>query len=438
MHRPAQAVLNKANLFLTHYATPEMQNYGHWVYVIFIALKKLIRILLPDKNFEDFINLNTELNNFFFVNKVTLSSSPLIIATEDQHNNYSRVKNILTDLGFFSLIQKFEDLLLIPENFCHLLVAYAMRPINYRYYALWADLQLIDVAASYANRTENLNIQKIGEQAIYASRGPFIFNHGTNFFDPAQQVKQRFNIKFWLHVLANNVTDIIALGQNGIEFPDYRNSILYSDIDESGARFNIFITSENISNSAEVSTNIQSAYSKFELTIVCETLRDLEKFSITKKVTIHNIQIEDGATINFEQQNLLSLVTQLKITLKKSAAVLVHCQAGFGRTGYFIALFLLLVSNKLEALFASDNFSENLTQYKNFIAHLRTFRDRVLATAEQVSMALVQCIYLLEQIPEPFAGDPALLNLVGLFGKTLPAEEYRYSVADKLPSPSRS
>lgn len=410
---PPTEVLVNAEKFFQHYKSEEMQNYGRWCYAILSTVASYLQPFLNNTYYENLTANNEIINKFLAKIKEAVLKKDI---KDFVGLDLAKLKTYLDEIQFFELFKiadmdaaAFES---IKENmtkaFYNALLTASIVSNNYSAFALCADLGLLDVCTSVKSSREvksNWDIDKIAQQNIYAAIGPRA--HGFNYYK---------NINYFITLMELKITNVVAIGKGNSDFLDYKEPHEFNGTDANGNTFKLSIepqlplgTSLRVENGLTQASDEWTPYFSFPIEI---KKTDSSGNETVHQLMVHNIQAQDGSAFQLSDETLKNLVQQLNSAVNKEN-ILVHCQAGLGRTGHFIALWLLARLNKLTPIFSSDNNSEIAAKYKEFIAELRQSRPRLVSTAPQVWAALEQALQLLRTAPQLFAEQSTSSSTTG-------------------------
>lgn len=424
-------ILKNAESFLNSYLESSMQSYGHWVYAIWAGVSRHLQPLVPNKRFEDFIALNAELNQFFLQNKTKLTEK-LAFAANDKVANKASLRKFLFELGFLTFLEKLKVVTQqSDEEIFDSILAYLQREMNYASYALWAELQLIDVACSFDSLSDHSRMDKIGGLPIYAAKGPKPHIDSDNLQELDWQNK--FNGNFFRNLAIANISHIVALGNPGKDFFDYGNpeKTYFWQTIEDGCQHNhnIIITLEPvIINDYQPNPNRHYHTYSINIKYECTDSSGQPIQAGNKQLAIHNIKVDDGMPFNLNDDEAKIIFTALAAAFNANNNALVHCRAGLGRTGQFLLFFMLYFSNKFSEIFANNNAAENLKKYRNLIVALRESRPRLVASAEQTWMPIAQALRYFDWIratttpASEQSSSPATVTTAAIDHRTPPSD----------------
>ncbi len=111
--------------------------------------------------------------------------------------------------------------------------------------------------------------------------------------------------------------------------------------------------------------------------------------SSESNITVYHISIPDCTPFVIAKEKLAGFMEIFHQKTLQKEGIVVHCQAGMGRTGQFILLHGLSDKRKFDEVFKSESIYNNAKNLGNYVSELRKSRPGLILVYEQ----LIQAVY---------------------------------------------
>lgn len=228
---------------------------------------------------------------------------------------------------------------------------------------------------------------QIDHQSLYMTKGPKSVNYELleKFFfellDPAK--KNQSDIQY-----------IVALGHpastmdllNDKDFIDY-----FSD-----THFFMFKHPHDTSISVHVISRCDHRHdvmNRYSLHFTLTFLHNGIKEEFEKDIILFHIPVDDCQPYHLPDDQLDNLLTELLGAINDKKGVLIHCQAGLGRSGQLVATLLLAEDQNFEKIFSDKNEEQIFQNITTLIEQkIRKYRPGALLTKEQILTSIEDAI----------------------------------------------
>lgn len=186
-----------------------------------------------------------------------------------------------------------------------------------------------------------------------------------------------FDILNFEHHNSSAIKYIVAIGEVGVDFPGY----FLKD-----GKFKCGEYEIHVKPTLDTTNKINSEFTRYKLN--CDYYIS-DKLTHNKTLSLLHIPTPDRRPVFLSNESLVTLVDLLLSALHKEEDILVHCQAGMGRTGYLIFLLRSLYKKIFEK---NGDRNDLLTEIVSLINEMREKRPGLILEKEQMYYAVKDCI----------------------------------------------